>query len=168
MGYLHISSLQIRKVTNIFKHTNIRIAFKCSNTISQLSKRINKTLPSTPYDRSGIYTVLCITCIKAYVSQTSRSLKLRYKEHTCYIKGNNPQSACALQILHNQYEYGPIEKTMILLKPLKNTSLLTHYKHFFIQSLHKTGKLISEQSPGEPNPLLQLAFDPSHPPTRPS
>jgi hypothetical protein len=51
---------------------------------------------------------------------------------------------------------------MTLLKPLKNTSLLTPYKNFFIQSLHKTGKLISEQSPNEPNPLLQLAFDPSH------
>jgi len=28
--------------------------------------------------------------------------------------------------------------------------------------LYKAGKLISEQSPGEPNPLLQLAIDPSH------
>jgi hypothetical protein len=35
-------SPQIRKVTNIFRHTNIRIAFKCNNTISQLSKPITK------------------------------------------------------------------------------------------------------------------------------
>jgi len=27
------------------------------------------------------------------------------------------------------------------------------------------GKLISKQNPGEPNPLLQMAFNTSHPPT---
>jgi hypothetical protein len=73
----------------------------------------------------------------------------------------------ALHILNNQHKYGPIEKTMTLLKPLKNTYLLTPYDHLFMQSLHKARKLISEQNPGEINPLLQLAFDPSHPPTSP-
>jgi hypothetical protein len=106
----------------------------------------------------------CRTCNKAYVGQTSYSLKLHYKEHAHYIKSNNPQSAYALHVLNNQHEYGPIEKTRTLLKPLKNT-LLIPYKHSFIQSLHKAGKLISELSPGEPNPLLQLAIDSSHPPT---
>jgi len=28
-----------------------------------------------------------------------------------------------------------------------------------------TGMLVSEQNPGEPNPLLQMAINPSHPPT---
>ena len=87
------SSPQVRKITNIFKHTNIRIAFKCSNTISQLSKPTNKTLAPTPYDRYGIYALTCRTCNRAYVSQTSQSLKLRYKQHAHYIKSNNPQSA---------------------------------------------------------------------------
>ena len=160
------SSPQIRKITNIFKHTNIRISYKCSNTISQLSKPANKTnLPPKPYDRSGVYALICMTCNKAYVGQTSRSLKQRYKEHTRYIKSNNPQSACALHILNDQYEYGPIEKTMTLFKPLKNSSLLTPYEYFFIQSLHKAGRLISEKNPGKPNPLLQMAINPSHPPT---
>jgi len=156
-------SPQIRKITNLFKHTNIRIAYKCTNTISHLSKPTNKaTLPSSPYDRSGIYK---LTCNKAYVGQTSRNLKQRYKEHTRYIKNNNPQSAYALHILNNQHEYGPIEKTMTLLKPVKNISLLTPYEQFFIQAFHKYGKLISEQNPSEPNPLLQMAIIPSHPPT---
>jgi hypothetical protein len=48
------------------------------------------------------------------------------------IAGNNPQSAYALHILNNQHEYGPIEKTLALLKPLNNTSLLSPYEHFFI------------------------------------
>ena len=142
------SSPQIRKITNIFKHTNIRIAYKCSNTISHLSKSANKTTPpSTLNNRCGIYTLTCMTCNKVYVGQTSHCLKQQYKEHTCYIKSNNPQSAYAVHILNNQHEYGPIEKTMTLLKPLKITSLLTPYKHFFIQSCYKAGRLISKQKP---------------------
>jgi len=57
-----------------------------------------------------------------------------------------------------------MDKIMTLLKPLNNTSLLTPYEHFFIQSLHKEAKLITEESPDEPNPLLQLDTDPSQPP----
>jgi len=49
-----------------------------------------------------------------------------------------------------------MDKRMTLLKPLKNTSLLIPYEQFFIHSLHKEGKLISEQNPGEPKPILQL------------
>jgi len=122
-------------------------------------------LPPSPYDRSGIYKLTCMTCNKAYVGQTSRNLRQRYKEHARYIKNSNPQSAYALHILNNQHKYGPMEKTMTLLKPVKNTSLLAPYEQFFIQAFHKSGRLVSEQNPGEPNPLLQMAINTSHPPT---
>ena len=119
--------------------------------------------PPTPYDMSGIYSVTFNTCKQAYVGQTSRTLKLRYQEHTCYIKNNDPQSAYAQHIVHNRHEYGPIDKTMTLLKPLSNTSLLTPYEWYYIHSLHTEGKLISEQSSGDSNPLLLLVIDPSQP-----
>jgi hypothetical protein len=54
---------------------------------------------------------------------------------------------------------------MTLLKSLKNTSLLAPYEQFFIQAFHKSGRLVSEQNPGELNPLLQMAINPAHPPT---
>jgi len=102
-----------------------------------------------------------------YVGQTSRTLKLRYQEHTRYIKNNDPKSAYALHILHNRHKYGPIYKTMTLLKPLSNTSLLTPNEQYYIHALHKEGKLIPEQCLGDPNPLLLLAIDPSQPLTLP-
>jgi hypothetical protein len=55
---------------------------------------------------------------------------------------------------------------MTLLNPIKNTSILTTYKQFYMQSLHKSGRLIPEQNKGEMNPLFQQAFDP-HPPLDP-
>jgi len=53
-------SPQIRKITNIFRHTNVKIAFKCNNKISQLVKP--NTDNNTPYyNRSGIYKLTCLT-----------------------------------------------------------------------------------------------------------
>ena len=140
----------------------IKISFKCNNTISELLKPTNNTTPHTPYDRSGIYSLTCCTCQQAYVGQICRSLKLRYQEHTRSIRNNNPTSAYALHILQNRHEYGPINTTMNLLKSLSTPSLLIPHERFFIQSFHKEGKLISEQNPGENNPLNQLAIDPTH------
>jgi len=97
------------------------------------------------------------------VGQTSRNLRQRYKEHALYIKNNNLQSANALHILNNQHQYGPMEKTMTLLKPVKNTSLLTQYEQFFIQAFHKSGMLVSEQNPGSrwPSTPPILLHDPA-------
>jgi len=58
-----------------------------------------------------------------------------------------------------------MDETMTLLKPLRGTSLLMPYEQYYIHSLHKEGKLITEQCQGDPNPLLLLAIDPSQPPT---
>ena len=69
----------------------------------------------------------------------------------------------SLHILNNRHEYGPIDKTMKLLKPVNSTTLLHPYELFFMQSLQKADRLISEQNPEEPHPLLQLAINPSHP-----
>jgi hypothetical protein len=71
--------------------------------------------------------------------------------------------AYVLHILHNRHKYGSIDQTMTPIKPVTNTSLLTPYELFFIQSLGHTKKLISEQHIGDPNPLFQLAFKPPTP-----
>jgi len=111
------ASPQIRKITNLFRHTKVKITFKCNNKICQLMKP--STDNNTPYyNRSGIYKQTCNTWKLAYVGQTSRKLKLRFQEHTRYIRYNDPQSAYAQHFLHNRHEYGPIDHTMTILKPL--------------------------------------------------
>jgi hypothetical protein len=155
---------QIRKITNVFKQTNVKIAYKTNNTILQLTRPTTNT-PIPPHDNSGGYALTCNACRKVYVGQTSRSLKLHYQEHIRYIKNNNPQLAYALHILQNRHEYGPINQTMHLLKPINSTSSLIPYERFYIQSLHQEKKLIPEQNLGDPNPLFQLVTDPHHPPT---
>jgi len=54
----------IRKVTNLFKRTNLKIAFRPTNTIyHQLVQKPKNTNPS------GIYQHKCNTCKNAYVGQ---------------------------------------------------------------------------------------------------
>ena len=112
------------------------------------------------HNKGGIYQLSCKTCNLSYVAQTSRSPKTCYQEHIRNIRTNNPQSTYAQHILHNQHEYGTMHDLMTLLKPLRNANMLIPYEQFYIQFLHQTGKLISEQSPGKPNPLFQLAIHP--------
>jgi hypothetical protein len=116
-------SPKIRKITNLFKHTDINIAFKSSNSIRRLTNT-DTTNRTQKYKCSGIYALTCKTCKHKYIGQTSRELKQRYQEHTRYIRNNNPQSAFALHILDNKHEYGTIEEIMELVKPIKNTRLL--------------------------------------------
>jgi hypothetical protein len=60
----------VRKITNLFKHTDIRISLKNNNTISQIfrTKQNNKT---PEYNMSGIYKLTCKTCQHTYIGQTS-------------------------------------------------------------------------------------------------
>jgi len=153
------TSPNIREITNLFKQTGIKIAFRCKNTLAHLVKTTYNTRPP-PHDRPGIYQLKCNTCHRSYRGQTSHNLKTRYHEHIRYIKNNNPQSAYAQHILDNGHKYRTMDNLMTLLKPLHSQYLLTTYEQFYIHSFHKNGKLISEQSPGSPNPLFNLTIHP--------
>jgi len=71
----------IRKVINLFKNTEISIAFRASNTIyQQLVQKIGNKNPS------GIYEIKCNTCGMNYVGQSGRPITTRHKEYIRYIK----------------------------------------------------------------------------------
>jgi hypothetical protein len=70
-------SLMIYKMTNFFKNTNIKVAFKATNTIfQQLTRKPQNNNPA------GIYRIKCNTCRRSCVGQTGRNIATRHKEHT--------------------------------------------------------------------------------------
>jgi hypothetical protein len=105
----------IRKVTNLFKHTDVDIAFRSTNTLYKLTKP-KPHIHIREHNKNGIYALTCNTCKQAYIGQTSRNLRQRYQEHIRYTRNNDPQSAYALHILKIQHKYGPMNDTMTLLK----------------------------------------------------
>ena len=144
-------SPKIGKLTNLFKHTNINIAFKNTNTIQQYTKP--KVLDKNQdYIMSGIYKLTCNICKMSYIGQTSSNLNQRYRERIPYIRNNDPQSVYAQHILQNLHEYGSFTATMSLSKPIHKTSVLIPYEQLFIQIFHHNGNLIAEQGTGAQTP----------------
>ena len=73
----------IHKVTNLFKRTDLSIAFrKCNIIYNQLCD----TSPQNKINSSGIYRLQCKTCKKSYVGQTGGSIETRHREHIRYTK----------------------------------------------------------------------------------
>ena len=54
-------SPKIRKLKNLFRQTDIHIAFKSTNTIQQYTKP-KKPDKNCEYNRSGIYKLSCKKC----------------------------------------------------------------------------------------------------------
>ena len=109
----------------VLNYTNIKIAFKYNKTMSQLTKPVNRRKSLLPLWqlRNLLSNLQHLQTIVRGSNQPR--LILRFQEYTRYIKNNNPQPPYAQHFLHNRHEYGPMDKTMTVLKPLNNTSLLT-------------------------------------------
>ena len=118
----------IRRITNLFKHSNLKIAYRTTNTIQQqLTERTSNKNPS------GVYKIKCNTCDNVYVGQSGRSIKVRHKEHIRYIRTNNRLSAYAVHILQNRHEYGTMEDTLQLLKTCRKGTRMNCWETLYVQ-----------------------------------
>lgn len=149
----------IRKATNIFKNTDLRIAYRVSNTTQKLLQTHHHSNQDI-YTNSGIYSLQCNTCNKQYVGQTGSNMTLRYSEHKRYIKSNEPKSAYALHILNKKHEYGTIQSTMKVLKTCKKGWKMNILENFYIQKHQQEGTLIQEQIPSDENLLFKIIIPP--------
>ena len=145
----------IWKITYLFKHSNLNIALHATNTIHrQLTDKTVKTSTNS----SGIYRLKCNTCNNANVGQTGKLITTRHKEHTRYIRTNNPISAYALHILHNRHEYDTAEETLELMKPCNKGTIINCWEALYIQAFLRYNILIEEQQVNHINPLYELAY----------
>ena len=144
----------IRKVSNIFRNSNLKIAYRTSNKTQTILKQNRDT--NDMYTNSGIYSLQCKTCQKHYIGQTGHSLKARVLEHHRYIRSNEPKSAYAQHILVHGHEYGPLDETMTLVKTCKKGRCMNILEQYFIQSYRKLETLIEEQHPIEDYLILSF------------
>jgi hypothetical protein len=75
---------ETRYITKLFKEYKVNIAFNTKNTIEKLINMKTKT--PNKFDQCGVYKMNCNSCPKAYIGQTGRNFKTRYKEHMQDIK----------------------------------------------------------------------------------
>ena len=63
----------LRRITNIFRNTNLKITFRANNSLQNI---LNAQRPSNninAYTQSGIYEMKCHTCKQSYIGQTAES-----------------------------------------------------------------------------------------------
>jgi organic radical activating enzyme len=146
----------IRKITNLFRKSNLKIAFTTHNSIS--NKLNTQPHHIDQYTKNGIYKLTCKTCQKSYIGQSGRKIAIRYKKHIRYIKYNNSQSAYANHILQNNHEYGPIEQSMELLWKENKGKKMNTWENYYIQYFTYHNNIIEEQTCAKRNPLFQLVY----------
>ena len=105
-------------------------------------------------EKSGIYKINCDTCNSAYIGQTRRMLKTRFKEHFSHYKNNIPEkSSVAQHLIQSGHEI-----TLDNMKLIKNTSnnLLDAYESIFILKNKGQKLLNSDSGPITHSPLFSL------------
>jgi hypothetical protein len=83
-------------ITKLFKHTNIKVAFRTSNNIW---KHLSQPPPEhDKYKQSGVYKLTCPDCGKAYIGQTDEEFRTRFNELKRAFHHNPQQSKFALHL----------------------------------------------------------------------
>ena len=156
----------IRKITKLFRNTNIKIAYKTNHTLGKL---VHERKNIDPYEQSGIYKLTCQSCQKVYIGQTGRKLSTRYTEHIRNIRLNKDESAFAQHILNTRHQYGPITTIMEILETAKKGNLMNIKEDFQIYYHNKHKKLIEEQrqikETNNQKNLFELIIQDSYTPT---
>jgi hypothetical protein len=157
----------VRTITKLLKNTNIKVAFKTNKTIGNILK--DRTTNNT-YEQAGIYKLTCAECKQAYIGQTGRTIKLRYKEHVRSIKYNREDSPYATCILNNAHYYGKMEDIMQKIDHARKGRLMNIKENYHIYIHKHQNKLIEEQrtyDDNHANILYDIAYTFIHTPTQP-
>lgn len=76
---------ETRKITKLFKKTQINITFRKRNTIQKTTKPHSQR---DKYERSGIYQMKWLECPLKYIGQTGRIFHGRLKVHMKEVRTN--------------------------------------------------------------------------------
>jgi hypothetical protein len=77
-------------ITKLFKHTNIRIAYRTNNNL--LHHLTQSPHSQDIYTHSGVYKLTCPDCEEAYIGQTGRDFRTRFNEHKSSFRHNTQTS----------------------------------------------------------------------------
>jgi rRNA maturation protein Nop10 len=165
MGHIYIRGEGDIHITNIFRHTDLHIAFRTNNTIQYLLKK--KIPDSDKFSSSGVYRLMCPECGKAYVGQTGRRFSLRYNEHRRAFYKNSPSSSFAQHLLDETHPFGPINDIMQVLHHQRKCPHLNTMERFDIYTEYTAGSHLNDEHTISPNKIFDSLIKPSSQQTPP-
>lgn len=119
------------KLKNIFERNNMRIVYSSNWKLKNMLGSTKDHIKSL--EKTGIYQITCGDCNLKYYGQTKRTISKRFKEHSGYIKTNQPgKSAIANHVLCNDHFNVSLDNVK-LVKQVNDANKLDAYETFFIQ-----------------------------------
>jgi hypothetical protein len=103
---------ETKTITKLFKNTNIKIAYKTSNSLQKLLTPRPDTSKKDNFQKSGMYRLTCPDCKQTYTGQTRKNFKKRYKEHFQSYKYGSQNSKFAQHLLDNKHSFGSMHDIM--------------------------------------------------------
>jgi hypothetical protein len=95
-------------------------------------------------------------CGGAYVGQTGRKFRVRYKEHIRDIRSNKGNTGFANHILNSGHTYGTLEDTLQVVSIQNKGPHLNTLEIFHIYKEQKTGTSLNDNHVDLYNPLFEL------------
>ena len=150
-------------ITNLFKKTNINIAYRTNNTIRR--KLMHKQQRTEVHSQSGVYKLTCPDCGKAYVGQTGSNFATRFREHKNAFRTASQSSDFARHLIEHAHSFGPIHNTMqILHMQNKGAHLRVNtIERFYIYAEYTKGNHLNDGSTFSPNKIFDMLLKPHQP-----
>ena len=156
MGFIYLAETTF--ITNLFKKTGLKIAWRTTNTIQKLLMPQHQ--PPDKYARSGAYKLTCPDCNKAYVGQTGCSLAVRFREHKYAFKTNNYMSNYAKHILEQSHSFGPIQDTTQILQYQNKGNHLNTIERFYLYTEFTKNSHLNYEYAISPNRIFDALLIP--------
>ena len=86
------------------------------------------------FSLSGVYKLTCPECNKAYVEQTKKCFKARYKEHQLAFRNNSHTSRFTQHLNEKAHSFGTMDNVVQILEYHKNGSHLNRIERIYIHS----------------------------------
>jgi len=148
-------------ITNLFKKTNIKIAFRTNNTVQKLL--LHKQQTSDLHSRPGVYKLTCPDCGKAYVTQTGRSFATQFQGHKNAFRTANHSSNFARHLIERTHSFGPIHNTMQILQLQNKGAHLNTIEQFYIHAEYTKNIHLNDDSSVFPSKNFDILLKPHQP-----
>jgi hypothetical protein len=149
---------EVNPIARTLRKFNVNVALKSRNTLGKWlkSKQASPNTDNEKYEACGVYNITCRSCRNAYIGQTGRSFKIRFKEHVSDIANNICKTGYSQHILSKGHEWAHnISELEILEIKQKGPSLNTLEK-FHIFRCRNECNLLNEIQSDLHNPIFDV------------
>jgi hypothetical protein len=136
----------------------VNIAFKCTNNLGKwlTQKPTNSNTDSEKYEACGVYSIKCRSCHSAYIGQTGRNFKTRFKEHVRDIAHNRSKTEYSLHILNKGHERAHNINEMEILEIKLKGHILNTLEKYHIFKCKKEYNVLNEIQSDIRNPIFEV------------